>query len=171
MIASTQDPLEELVRAGRFREDLYFRLKVVDIRVPTLTERRGDIGLLAEHFLSRISGELHKEIQGLSDDAMHLLETYDWPGNVRELENVLTRAVVLARGPVIDRELISLGAPTLRDSEKEPEDSTLEAVEAAHVQSILDRTSGNKREAARLLGISRPRLDRIIEKHNLLFAQ
>jgi DNA-binding NtrC family response regulator len=98
---------------------------------------------------------------------MHVLEAYDWPGNVRELENVLTRAVVLARGPIIDRDLISLGAPALRDSEKEPEDSTLEAVEAAHVQSILDRTGGNKREAARLLGISRPRLDRLIEKHEL----
>jgi DNA-binding NtrC family response regulator len=165
--ASTQDPLEELVRAGRFREDLYFRLKVVEIRVPTLTERKGDIPLLAKHFLSRISGELHKEIQGFSDDAMRLLEKYAWPGNVRELENVLTRAVVLARGPVIDRELISLDAPALRDSEKEPEDSTLEAVEAAHVKRILDRTGGNKREAARLLGISRPRLDRIMEKHDL----
>jgi two-component system response regulator AtoC len=167
VIASTQDPLEELVRAGRFREDLYYRLKVIDIRVPTLTERKGDIPLLAEHFLSRIRGELHKEIQGLSNDAVRLLEKYDWPGNVRELENVLTRAVVLARGPVIDRELISLGAPVLRDSEKEPEDSTLEAVEAAHVKRILERTGGNKREAARLLGISRPRLDRIIEKHDL----
>jgi two-component system response regulator AtoC len=167
VIASTQDPLEKLVRADRFREDLYFRLKVVEIRVPTLTERRGDICLLAEHFLSRIAGELHKEIQGLSDEAMRLLEEYDWPGNVRELENVLTRAVVLARGPVIDRELISLDAPALRDSEKEPEDSTLEAVEAAHVQRILDRTGGNKREAARVLGISRPRLDRLIEKHEL----
>jgi DNA-binding NtrC family response regulator len=169
VIASTQDPLEELVREGRFREDLYFRLKVVEIRVPNLTERKGDIPLLAEHFLSRISGELHKEIRGLSDDAMRLLEKYGWPGNVRELENVLTRAVVLARGPVIDRELISLDAPALRDSEKEhePEDATLEAVEAAHVKRILDRTGGNKREAARLLGISRPRLDRLIEKHDL----
>ncbi len=170
VIASTQDPLEELVRAERFRQDLYFRLKVVEIRVPTLQERKVDIRYLTEHFLAKISRELHKEIRGLSDRAMGLLEEYAWPGNVRELENVLTRAVVLARGPVIDRELISLGAPFMDiDSEKEPElvDSTLEAVEAAHVQSILDRTRGNKREAARLLGISRPRLDRLIEKYEL----
>jgi two-component system response regulator AtoC len=170
VIASTQDPLEDLVREGRFREDLYFRLKVVEIKVPRLRERKVDIPLLTEHFLAKISGELHKGIRGLSNEAMHLLETYDWPGNVRELENVLTRAVVLARGPVIDRELISLGAPYLDgDQEKAPEpvDSTLEAVEAAHVQHILEQTQGNKREAARLLGISRPRLDRLIEKHEL----
>lgn len=154
------------MRAGRFREDLYFRLKVVEINVPPLRERKGDVSLLTEHFLAKISGELHREIQGLSADAASLLEDYDWPGNVRELENVLTRAVVLARGPVIDRELISLDAP-VQEKMCEPEDSTLEAVEAAHVQQILRRTQGNKREAARLLGISRPRLHRLIEKHNL----
>jgi DNA-binding NtrC family response regulator len=170
VIASTQDPLENLVREGRFRDDLYFRLKVVEIKVPRLRDRKIDIPQLAEHFLAKIRGELHKEIRRLSNEAMSLLEKYDWPGNVRELENVLTRAVVLARGPVIDRELISLGAPDLYgDSEKapEPRELSLEAVEAAHVQRILERTQGNKREAARLLGISRPRLDRLIRKHEL----
>jgi two-component system response regulator AtoC len=170
VIASTQDPLEELVRSGRFREDLYFRLKVVEIRVPRLRERKDDIPLLTDHFLSRIRSELHKEIQGFSDEARRLLQEYDWPGNVRELENVITRAVVLARGPIIDQDLISLGAPAADNGGREetgPKDSTLEAAEADHVQRVLNRTRGNKREAARLLGISRPRLDRLIEKHDL----
>lgn len=170
VISSTQDPLEELVRGGRFREDLYFRLKVVEIRVPRLRERKDDIPLLVHHFLSRIRGELHKKIQGISEEAMWLLLEYDWPGNVRELENAITRAVVLARGPILDRDLFSLGSPVADGSgkqETEPMVFTLDAVEAAHVRSVLERTGGNKREAARVLGISRPRLDRIMRKRDL----
>jgi len=170
VIASTQVPLEELVRTGRFREDLYFRLKVVEISVPPLRERKADIPLLADHFLVKIGRMLHKQIEACSNDAQSLLAEHDWPGNVRELENVLVRAAVLARGPIIDRELISLGASALRedvDDAPKPRDSTLAAAEAAHTQRILNRTSGNKREAARLLGVSRPRLDRIIDRHKL----
>ncbi len=173
VIASTQPPLDELVQAGTFREDLYFRLKVVEVKVPPLRERKGDIPPLTEHFLAKISEELHKEVLGLSDGATRLLTGYDWPGNVRELENTLTRAVVLARGPVIDLDHLSLGAPIKRGvaeearEELEPPDATLGAVEAAHIQRILDQSGGNKRQAARILGISRPRLDRLIERYGL----
>lgn len=173
VIASTQPPLDELVQAGTFREDLYFRLKVVEVKLPPLRERKGDIPLLIEHFLVKISGELHKEVLGVSDGAASLLMGYDWPGNVRELENALTRAVVLARGPVIDLDHLSLGAPAEREVADEarevlePPDDTLGAVEAAHIQRILDRSGGNKRQAARILGISRPRLDRLIERYGL----
>ncbi len=170
VMAATHRPLEDLVRQGNFREDLYFRFKVVEIFVPALRERRGDIAVLAEHLLAKTSAKLHKEIGGISRDAMQRLGSYDWPGNVRELENALTRAAVLARGPVIGVEHLTLGPAQSAASPKglgESEDDSLYAAEAAHVQRILERTRGNKRQAARILGISRPRLDRIIEKHDL----
>lgn len=170
VIAATHRPLEELVRIGVFREDLYYRLKVVELFVPPLRERRGDIPQLAEHLLVKISAKLHRETPRITPDAVRVLELHDWPGNVRELENALTRAAVLARGPVIGVEHLSLGPSETREASsttKHAEDDTLDAAEASHVRRILDRTGGNKRQAARILGISRPRLDRIIEKHGL----
>jgi DNA-binding NtrC family response regulator len=170
VIAATHRALEDLVRQGDFREDLYFRLKVVEVLVPPLRDRKGDIPALVEHLLAKVSAKSHKEVAEISREAMESLESYDWPGNVRELENALTRAAVLARGPVIGPEHLTpdpveIGyAPQMVS---EPQDDTLDGVEAAHVQRILDRAGGNKRQAARVLGISRPRLDRIIEKHHL----
>jgi len=170
VIAATHRPLEELVGKGDFREDLYFRLKVVEVFVPALRERRGDIPVLTEHLLVKIAAKLHKEMPRITPDAMQLLESQDWPGNVRELENALTRAAVLARGPVIGVEHLAVGPMQTGDAPEtkvRAEDDTLEAAEAAHVRRILERTGGNKRQAARILGISRPRLDRIIEKHGI----
>jgi len=170
VIAATHRPLEELVRNGSFREDLYFRLKVVEIQVPALQDRKGDIPLLAKHLLGKIRRKLHRELHGIADEAMKVLESYDWPGNVRELENTLTRAAVLARGPIVGADQISLTAAAPSDERGRPEgptDDSLEAVEAAHVQRILNQTGGNKRQAARILGVSRPRLDRLVEKHGL----
>ncbi len=123
-----------------------------------------------DHLLAKVRDKLHNDVSRIAPEALRELEAYDWPGNVRELENALTRAAVLARGPVIGVEHLSLGA---LDTGEAPaasgphDDDSLEAVEAAHVRRILDRTSGNKRQAARILGISRPRLDRIMEKHDL----
>jgi len=166
VIAATHRPLEEYVRSGRFREDLYFRLKVVEIAVPPLRERRGDIPALIAHLLSRIGRELHRPIDGVSEDAMRMLAAYDWPGNVRELENTLTHAAVLSRGPVITADSLSLGP--LLSAEPGPashgSEGSLDAVERSHVERVLRQTGGNKRQAARILGISRPRLDRIISK-------
>jgi transcriptional regulator with PAS, ATPase and Fis domain len=172
VMAATNQPLENLVRDHRFRDDLYFRLKVVEIVVPPLRDRRDDLPLLAEHLLARISRDLHKEVRMISDDAMQALLSYPWPGNVRELENTLTRAVVLARGPAVTCELISLGpvegeGGEGRESGAEPADDTMDAVECAHVAKVLRRVSGHKRKAVEILGISRPRLDRIIAKHGL----
>jgi DNA-binding NtrC family response regulator len=172
VIAATHRPLEELTAAGTFRDDLYFRLKVVEIQVPPLRERREDIPLLADHLLAKIRHKMHREVLGIADEALTLLKSYDWPGNVRELENSLTRAAVLARGPIIGRGHLFLGAPELGSggeaaSAANAQDDTLDAVEAAHVQRVLDRTGRNKRQTARILEISRPRLDRLIEKHGL----
>jgi DNA-binding NtrC family response regulator len=172
VIAATHRPLEELVSAGTFRDDLYFRLKVIEIQVPPLRERPGDIPLLADHLLAKIRHQMHREVLGIADEAQALLGSYEWPGNVRELENALTRAAVLARGPVIGREHVLLGVPRFGAEggaahSTNAQDDTLVAVEAAHVQRVLDRTGGNKRQTARILQISRPRLDRLIEKHGL----
>ena len=171
VMAATNQPLEQLVRDHRFRDDLYFRLKVVEITVPPLRDRREDLPLLAERLLARISRDLHKDVRVISDAAMRALRAYPWPGNVRELENTLTRAVVLARGPAVTPELISLGpspgASAGSGEVEPPADETLDAVERAQVARVLRRVEGHKRKAAEILGVSRPRLDRLIEKHGL----
>lgn len=173
VIAATHRPLEALVQAGRFREDLYFRLRVVEIAVPSLRERREDIPLLAEHLLARIAGELHRDVRALSEEALRELERYDWPGNVRELENALTRAVVLARGPIVGMEHLALGhaAAVSAPSETATVGDRLDDVERAHVLSVLSRMGGNKRQAAKALGISRSRLDRLIAGDDRMVAE
>jgi DNA-binding NtrC family response regulator len=170
VIAATHRPIEDLVRQGRFREDLYYRLKVVEINVPPLRERPGDIPLLVRHLLRKICEEMHQEVRIVPDDVMAALVAHDWPGNVRELENALTRAAVLARGPTIRLEDLALGqGPSAHDADAPAlQDDSLAAAERAHIERILRRTGGNKRQAARLLRISRSRLDRLLKKYELL---
>ncbi|HEV2147677.1 MAG TPA: sigma-54 dependent transcriptional regulator [Longimicrobiaceae bacterium] len=169
VIAATHRPIEELIAEGSFREDLYFRLRVVEIRLPPLRERREDIPLLAESLLAKAAREIHKDVRVIPAAVVKALQSYDWPGNVREMENAIMRAVVLAPGPAVSLEGLGLGTLQLQGaaSEGKPEETTLDAVERAHVERILKQTGGNKRRAASLLGISRPRLDRILAKHDL----
>ena len=167
VIAATNRDLEALVREGKFREDLYYRLRVVEIRIPPLRERREDIPLLAEDFAERIGREMHLRPVVISAPAMQALLGYDWPGNVRELENTINRALVLARGRVIGAEHLSLGAGRAQAIGSESEDDSLEAVERGQVERVLLKTGGNKRQACKRLGISRPTLDRLIEKYGL----
>jgi len=166
VVAATHRPLEELVQQGAFREDLYFRLRVLEVPIPPLRDRREDIAILADHFLDQIRRKQKVDVTGLTKDGIRHLEGYDWPGNVRELHNVLTRAAVLARGGVIEPEHLdlsgSVGAPPGPSA-----DATLAEMEAAHVQAALERNRGNKLQTAAALGISRPRLDRLIERHGL----
>ena len=172
VVAATHRDVEELVKSGLFREDLYFRLKVVEIVVPPLRERRSDIPILADHLLGKIARETHKDVRVIPDDVMQALTEYDWPGNVRELENALTRAVVLARGPAVSVEHLPIGAAAgTRGDPLAPENDSLAALEKAHVRRILTRTGGNKQETARILGISRPRLYRMIEKYRLVRSE
>jgi DNA-binding NtrC family response regulator len=118
--------------------------------------------------VTRIAQEIHAEVRGITDAALRELAAYDWPGNVRELEHALTRAMVACRGPVVDVEHLSLGTAELETSpDSPPEDDRLVSVESAHVQRILNQTGGNKRQTARILDISRPRLDRLIERYGL----
>ncbi|MEK7668818.1 MAG: sigma-54 dependent transcriptional regulator [Gemmatimonadota bacterium] len=163
VIAATHRPLERFVEEGRFREDLYYRLRVIEIAVPPLRERQADLPLLADHLLRRAARQLHRAPPVLAGPALDVLRLHDWPGNVRELDNALTRAVVLAPGGVIRPEHLVLAQPS-RGAE---ELGTLEEVERRHVVRVLESTGGHKARAAALLGISRPRLNRLLDKYGV----
>ena len=156
VIGATHQPVEDMVAEGRFREDLYFRLKVVEITVPPLRERRRDIELVATALLGRVREETSRDIRRISDDAMARLMTYDWPGNVRELENVLMRAAIVARGTVIGVDHLILEDGHGSDGEH----LTLESAITRHVRMVLDLTGGDEAAAAKLLGITKKELDR-----------
>jgi len=182
VIAATNRDLAEMVRKGEFREDLYFRLKVVDIYVTPLRERRSDIPLLVRNILSRSAQELGRGVPTVPPEVMASLVSRDWPGNVRELENTLLRALVMSRGPAlsvsdIEGSLWGLGsnpsarlphAPPAGPKTVKPEEVSLAAVERNHVQKVLFETEGNKSAAARLLEVSRPTLNRMIKDHQLV---
>jgi DNA-binding NtrC family response regulator len=153
VVAATHQPMEELVAAGRFREDLYFRLKVVEIRVPPLRDRVDDIEPLATALLGRIRTETGRDVRRISDDALAQLKAHAWPGNVRELENALMRAAILARGTVIGPDHLVLGGGT-----EVGEDLSLSLAQRRHVDRVLARAGGDEGEAAKLLGISKKEL-------------
>ena len=164
VIAATHRDLEDKVEQGLFRQDLYYRLRVVEVTLPPLRERPDDIPLLAEHFLRKVSLELHRPELQLGDDTLAALMQHGWAGNVRELENCIMRAAVLATGGTIRPE--NLGLQT-RDPEVTCGFPTLEAMEAEHVARALVLTGGNRTRAAEILGISKPRLYRYMEKYEL----
>jgi DNA-binding NtrC family response regulator len=167
IIAATHQPVEQLIRENKFREDLYFRLRVVEITVPPLRERRGDIPLLARFLLGKASRSMGKEVTVIPDSVMRKLVNYDWPGNVRELENAITRAAVMARGKALSEEHLSFGTVgdvVHGDDGAGPDDDTLQAAEFAQVERALKKTAGNKSQAAEILNISRSRLDRYLSK-------
>jgi DNA-binding NtrC family response regulator len=163
VICATNCDLENLVKEGKFREDLYYRLNVFTIFVPPLRERRSDIPLIANYYLKKFSAIMHKPVTEISPEAMDLLIRYNWPGNVRELRNAIERAMVLAKPPAIRPEDL----PIRPCDEIEPEDETLEAVERAHILKILNRTNWNISRSARILGIDRVTLYHKIERYNL----
>lgn len=171
VVAATHQPMEELVAEGGFREDLYFRLKVVEIYVPGLRERPTDIPLLCNHLMAKIRREMGQGPTRISGSAMEQLEAYDWPGNVRELENALTRAAIVARGAVIGPDHLALGTSANRlvpmAGSDRGTDQALDDVIRAHVNGVLKASGGNKSEAAGVLGISRSRLAGYVKKFGL----
>jgi DNA-binding NtrC family response regulator len=164
VIAATHRDLEAMVAAGQFRADLYYRLRVVEIVVPPLRERAGDLPLLAATLVRRAAAAVGRPDPVLAPDALAALARHAWPGNVRELENCLTRAVVVASGDVIRAEHLVLGAAAPEGPAKL---GTLDDVEREHVLRVLAATRGHKARAAQILGISRPRLDRILARHDI----
>ena len=169
VVAATNRPLEDAVRAGSFRRDLFFRLQVVQLDVPPLRDRADDVPPIADHFLKRFVRETGRKIRGFTPGAVEKLKAYRWPGNVRELRNVVERAVALGTGPVIDAADIWLGEldmlPAAGGGVYAPE--TLDEVEKRHIAATLRHTDWNKSQAAVILGIERSTLDRKIKGYNL----
>ncbi|MBI2467025.1 MAG: sigma-54-dependent Fis family transcriptional regulator [Candidatus Rokubacteria bacterium] len=157
VVAATNQDLGQLVREKRFREDLYYRLQVITVTVPPLRERREDIPLLAQHFLRRFAAKNHRELDGFTEAALARLLDHAWPGNVRELEHAIERAVILARGRLLDAgdlpEAIAGAEPSARVVPI-PIGMPLDEVEQRLIEETLQRTKGDKELAAKLLGIA-----------------
>jgi DNA-binding NtrC family response regulator len=181
MVAATHQDLEILVGDGRFREDLYYRLNVVTLRLPPLRDRPEDIPLLAEHFLRRFGTVSNRPLVGFSPAAMAALQAYPWPGNVRELENVVDRAVALAPGSVVeltdlpDKLIVHAhtggrGNVSMPDSESVSglRRATLDEMTRSYVLEVLEEVGGNKTEAARVLSVPRRTLYRMLERFGAL---
>ena len=174
IVAATNRNLLDEVAAGRFREDLYYRLNVVSIQVPSLQERSEDIPLLAEHFLKVFGERNRKDVKGFTPKAMDMLIKYPWPGNVRELENAVERAVVLLFGSYVSERELPLAVTQAYEQEDDAEPSalsvplegaTLEDVEREAILRMLDSVGDNKSEAAKRLGISRKTLHTKLKRY------
>jgi DNA-binding NtrC family response regulator len=164
VVAATNADIQVEVKAGRFREDLLFRLNTVEIRLPPLRERRADIPLLAAHFLRRYAARYRKAAMELTPDAMELLLRHSWPGNVRELDHAIERAMLMAEGARVQARDFGLdgggGAAAL-------DQMSLEEVERVLIQKALTRAAGNVSDAAKALGLSRSALYRRLKRHGL----
>ncbi|HEX4421699.1 MAG TPA: sigma-54 dependent transcriptional regulator [Kofleriaceae bacterium] len=175
IIAATHRDLPAMVARGTFREDLFYRLRVVEIALPALRERASDIPILVEGLLAKINRDLDKDVRYVTPAALARLAAHAWPGNVRELENMLTRAVVLAKTDVLDETLLPIGAaapagdPAAHGAEADAEGAlpTLRELERRHITRVLAHTDWNKRRSCAILDISRPTLDRKIEEYGL----
>ncbi|MEA1935907.1 MAG: sigma-54 dependent transcriptional regulator [Thermodesulfobacteriota bacterium] len=182
IITATNKDLKKLVREGKFRDDLYYRLNIVSINIPPLRERGEDIHPLVNYLLKKINRELHKRIVGVSDEMMDVFMKYNWPGNIRELENLLVRATVIAKGQVLGRgdfpdllEDFSEGeirSETINEESEKDENfeiCTIDEIEKKHIRRIIEKTGRNKGEICKILGISRPTLERKLEKYGIKF--
>jgi transcriptional regulator with GAF, ATPase, and Fis domain len=173
VVAATNQPLEKAMQEGNFRRDLFYRLQVVEIRVPPLRERMSDIPLLADHFLKRFVQETGRKIRGFTPLALKKMESYDWPGNVREMRNVVERAVALGRGPMLDVGDIWLssveanGMSPFLTEESSFRPRSLNDVEREHIEQTLNYTDWNKSQTATILQIERSTLDRKIKAYDL----
>jgi two-component system response regulator AtoC len=165
IIAATNQNLRALIEGGRFREDLYYRLKVVEINLPSLRERPEDIPALVFHLLEKINRELRKTVRKVPPEVMKILSETPWKGNVRELENALTRAVILAKGDVVLKENLPLESEERKPFSRDL--VSLEEVEKEYIQHVLVSVKGSKTRASQILKISRPTLDKKIKDFSL----
>lgn len=169
LIAATNSDLEADIDSGSFRHDLYYRLNVIQVDIPSLRERPEDIPVLAEFFMKKHCRRADKEDKSLSSAANALLKEYSWPGNVRELENSIERAVLLSKGAVIEADdfherLRSVEAPSVVKQE-EPASPTLQSIEKAYIYYMMDQNKGNKAKVAKILGIDSSTLYRKLERY------
>jgi two-component system NtrC family response regulator len=167
IVCATHQDLEAMIAGGRFREDLYYRLAEIVVKIPSLAERSGDAVLLARHFVNRFSRELNTSVQSLSPDAIVAVDAYAWPGNVRELENRIKRAVIMADSKSITASDLDLGG----SGEEEPRAINLraarEVADRKAIRQAMSRTENNISGAAKLLGVSRPTLYDLLKQYRL----
>jgi DNA-binding NtrC family response regulator len=164
VIAATHRALESMIADGKFREDLYYRLRVVEIELPPLRERAGDIPLLSQQLVARACRAMQCDPVTISDAAMRMLSAHTWPGNVRELENCLVRSIVLASGGVIRPDHLAL---TTSPNGSDAVLHSLDDAERDHIARVFAATGRQKSRTAEILGVSRPRLDRLLKRHGL----
>ncbi len=168
VIAATHQNLKQLISEGKFREDLYYRLNVVHVEVPSLRNRKEDIPLLVSSFIHKFNDEKGYEIKGITRVAMQILLNYRWPGNVRELENAIESAMALATTDVIEAKYLPsfllLTSPQDVDFYQIPQNMTMKEIENEIISQTLVKTGGNKSRAARLLGIGLRTLQRKVKK-------
>jgi len=171
ILCATSKDLRESIKKGSFREDLFHRINVVEIKLPPLRERKEDIPLLCSYFLEKFNKKFNKKVLGISQRAKKVLLNYSWPGNVRELENTIERAVMLCEENFIDLKDLP---DSIKNFEYEEEiiypfhfNLTLEELEKKYILSVLKKTNNNKQKTAKLLGLSRPALYRKLKKYNI----
>jgi len=180
LVAATNRNMRSLVAEGAFRDDLFFRLNIIPVDLPSLRERKGDLPVLIRHFLKKFSEEIGKDIRGIAPDAYAVLEAYSFPGNVRELENIIERAVVLAEGDIIDKEGLELQPPLgevhvkpsfipksldeLKETKRQIREQAVEPIEKAFVISALKRNNWNVTRAAEETGMLRPNFQALLKK-------
>jgi transcriptional regulator with PAS, ATPase and Fis domain len=162
VIAATNESLEELVKEGKFREDLFYRLNVFTIFIPPLRERKEDISVLAYYFLNKLTSAMNKNIKSISPEAMNFMLNYSWPGNVRELENAIERAVVIGKSDTIKFEDLPFSVSQITDDDS---DKSLSAMEKKHIYKILVENEWNISRSAELLQIDRVTLYNKINKY------
>jgi len=169
VVAATHVNLQQAVADGKFRDDLFYRLNVIEIRLPALRERREDIPLLAQHFLERLSHELGKDVRAISETALKVLMDHEWPGNVRELENAVERAMVTSRGTSLEAEDFAFLQQngTASKSPRFPPGMSLQDMEKELIVVTLQRTDGNIKEAAAVLGIDRSTMYEKIKRYEI----
>jgi DNA-binding NtrC family response regulator len=167
VIAATNRDLREMMTQKQFREDLFYRLSMVEIKLPSLAQRKEDLPLLERHFIEHFSRQYNKEIRGLAPRAQIVLARYSWPGNVRELKSVLGSACMMAQGEMIDSHDLPeyLRCPSLQDTADNGELLPLAEMERRYVLRVLEHVGGNKARAAKVLGINRATVYRILEEH------
>jgi len=184
IMAATNKDLKAMVKEGKFRDDLFYRLNIVSITIPPLRERRQDIAPLIDYLLAKINLDLHKKVIGVSDEMMEIFMNYQWPGNIRELENLLVRACVVAQGQVLGKnDFPELGKD---EAGKERKDDlaevftpaapgklfTLDEVEERYIRKVItENDKKNKGEICEILGVSRPTLERKLEKYGINFER
>ncbi len=167
IVCATHQDLEAMIGQGTFREDLFYRLAEIVVKIPTLAERPGDAVLLAKAFLKRFAEEMNPQVKGFAPDALAAIDGWNWPGNVRELENRVKRAVIMTDGKLINAEDLDLSSAGEQDSEVLNLKSARELADRRVIRHALARSEGNISNSARLLGISRPTLYDLLKQYDL----